>query len=51
MKKLLLLCICTLCGFGAAFATEVDQNELIPTEDKPVEFITDATLKLILSEQ
>jgi len=39
MKKLLLLCICTLCGFGAAFATEVDQNELIPTEDKPVEFI------------
>ena len=39
MKRIALVCLCTLAFVGTAFAIEVDQNELRQAENTPIEFI------------
>ena len=39
MKRIALVCLCTLAFIGAAFAIEVDQDELRQAENTPIEFI------------
>ena len=39
MKRIALVCLCTLAFIGTTFAIEVDQNELRQAENTPIEFI------------
>ena len=40
MKRIALICLCTLAFIGSVFTIEVDQNELRQTENTSIEFIS-----------